>query len=220
WRPQPGPVACVERVVGVAEDDRADERRDAEADILARRIALLLAPDSEARVPEGGDSRPLRGGDVAILLRSFMEVTRYTDALARHHVAHRVLRGRGIFGSPEVRDVGALLGFLTDPHNPLHVAACLRGPAVGLSDATMVRLALARGRLDARVLAGALPAEALPGEPERWTRFIAVARRLRAGSAVRAPGGTDARRCMSPGPSARGGAPARCAQRLPPARSS
>ena len=181
WRSQHGPVACVERLVGVAEEDRADERRDAEADLLARRLALLLAPDSEARVPEGAGSRPLRGGDVAILLRSFMEVTRYTDALARHHVPHRVLRGRGIFASPEVRDVAALLGFLTDPRNPLHVAACLRGPAVGLSDATLVRLALPRGRLDARVLAGALPAEAMPGEPERWARFIAVARRLRAG---------------------------------------
>jgi len=110
-----------------------------------------------------------------------MEVSCYTEALARHHVPHRVLRGRGIFASPEVRDVAALLGFLTDPRNPLHVAACLRGPAVGLSDATLVRLALARGRLDARVLAGALPAEALPGEPERWGRFIAVARRLRSG---------------------------------------
>jgi ATP-dependent exoDNAse (exonuclease V) beta subunit len=181
WRSQHGPVACVERLVAVAEEDRADERRQAEANLLARRLALLLAPDSEARVPEGAGSRPLRGGDVAILLRSFMEVSCYTEALARHHVPHRVLRGRGIFASPEVRDVGALVGFLTDPRNPLHVAACLRGPAVGLSDATLVRLALARGRLDARVLAGALPAEALPGEGERWGRFIAVARRLRAG---------------------------------------
>ena len=94
---------------------------------------------------------------------------------------HRVLRGRGIFASPEVRDVAALLGFLTDPRNPLHLAACLRGPAVGLSDATLVRLALGRGRLDARVLAGALPSEALPDEGERWSRFVAVARRLRAG---------------------------------------
>ncbi|MGZ6029398.1 MAG: 3'-5' exonuclease, partial [Myxococcaceae bacterium] len=32
-----------------------------------------------------------------------------------------------------------------------------------------------------RVLAGSLPAEALAGEPERWRRFLDVARRLRAG---------------------------------------
>ena len=110
-----------------------------------------------------------------------MEVAHYSDALARHHVPHRVLRGRGIFASPEVRDVAALLGFLTDPRNPLHLASCLRGPAVGLSDATLVRLALPRGRLDARVLSGTLPPEALPGEAERWSRFLSVARRLRGG---------------------------------------
>ena len=182
WRSQSSPPECVERLIAVAEEDRADERRRAEADLLARRLALLLAPDSDVRIPEGAGTRPVRGGDVAVLLRSFMEVAVYSDGLARHHVPHRVLRGRGIFGSPEVRDVAALLGFLTDPRNPLHLAACLRGPAVGLSDATLVRLALPRGRLDARVLSGTLPPEALPGEAERWSRFLSVARQLRAGS--------------------------------------
>jgi len=181
WRSQSGPGECVERLVAVADEDRADERRRAEADLLARRLSLLLAPDSDVRIPEGAGTRPVRGGDVAVLLRSFVEVAQYSDALARHHVPHRVLRGRGIFGSPEVRDVAALLGFLTDPRNPLHLAACLRGPAVGLSDATLVRLALPRGRLDARVLSGTLPPEALPGEAERWSRFLSVARQLRAG---------------------------------------
>ncbi len=180
WRPQIGPPGCVERLVAVAEEDRAEERRQAEADLLARRLAHLLAPGSEARIPDGAGLRPVRGGDVAILLRSFVEVATYTEALARHHVPHRVLRGRGIFASPEVRDVAALLGFLTDPRNPVHLAACLRGPAVGLSDATLVRLALPRGRLDARVLAGGLPPEALSGEAGRWARFVAVARQLRA----------------------------------------
>jgi ATP-dependent exoDNAse (exonuclease V) beta subunit len=179
WRPQLGPAQCVERLVAVADEDRAEERRRAEADLLARRLALLLSPESGLRVPEGDRLRPVRGGDVAVLLRSFVEVAQYSEALARHHVPHRVLRGRGIYASPEVRDVAAFLGFLTDSRNPLHLAACLRGPTVGLSDATLVRLALPHGRLDARVLAGGLPPEALPGEAERWSRFVAVSRRLR-----------------------------------------
>ena len=77
--------------------------------------------------------------------------------------------------------MAALLGLLTDPRNPVHLAACLRGPAVGLSDATLVRLALPNRKLDARVLAGGLPAEALAGEADRWRRFLEVARRLRSG---------------------------------------
>jgi len=180
-RPQTGPVQCVERLVAEAAEDRAEERRRAEADLLARRLAMLLSAESDLRVPEGERLRPVRGGDVALLLRSFVEVGRYSEALARHHIPHRVLRGRGVFSSPEVRDVAALLGLLTEPRNPVHLAACLRGPAVGLSDGTLVRLALPRGRLDVRVLAGGLPPEALPGEAERWGRFLQVARRLRAG---------------------------------------
>ncbi len=181
WRPQHGPPVCVERLVALAPEDRVEARRRAEADLLARRLAHLLSPDPDLFIPEGSALRPVRGGDVAILLRSFVEVGHYTDALARYHVPHRVLRGRGIYGSPEVRDAAALLGFLTDPRNPLHLTACLRGPAVGLSDATLVRLALPHGRLDARVLAGGLPPEVLAGEAERWHRFVDVARRLRAG---------------------------------------
>ena len=39
---------------------------------------------------------------------------------------------------------------------------------------------MVRALADGRVLAGGLPAEALPGEAERWHRFLDVARRLRA----------------------------------------
>ena len=116
---------------------------------------------------------------MAILLRAFTELPLYTEALARHHVPHRVLRGRGFYASPEVRDAAALLGLLVEPRHPVHLAACLRGPLVGLSDATLLRLALPHGRLDARVLGGGLPPEALPGEAERLGRFLGVVRRLR-----------------------------------------
>src|SRR5262249_5327448 len=85
----------------------------------------------------------------------------------------------GFYASPEVRDASAFLGLLAEPRHPVHLAACLRGPLVGLSDATLLRLALSHGRLDARVLSGGLPPEALPGEGERLGRFLALVRRLR-----------------------------------------
>ncbi len=180
-RPQTGSPLCIERLVATVEPEaRIEERRRAEADLLARRLAQLLAPEETVRVPgEDGSLRPVRGGDVAVLLRSFTEVGLYSDALARHRVPHRVLRGRGLYATPEVRDAAALLGHLADPWHPVHLAACLRGPWVGLSDATLVRLALPSGRLDARVLAGGLPAEALPDEAERLAAFLSLTRRLR-----------------------------------------
>ena len=109
---------------------------------------------------------------MAILLRSFTELPLYTEALARHHVPHRVLQGRGFYASPEVRDAAAFLGLLAEPRHPVHLAACLRGPLVGLSDATLLRLALPHGRprCAACSAAACLP-EALPGEGERLARF-------------------------------------------------
>jgi ATP-dependent exoDNAse (exonuclease V) beta subunit len=180
-RPQTGSPLCIERLVAVVDPEaRIEERRRAEADLLARRLALLLAADDAVRVPGAdGTLRPVRGGDVAVLLRSFTDVGLYSDALARHRVPHRVLRGRGLYATPEVRDAAALLGHLADPWHPVHLGACLRAPWVGLSDATLVRLALPNGRLDARVLAGGLPAEALPDEGERLSAFLSLTRRLR-----------------------------------------
>jgi ATP-dependent helicase/nuclease subunit A len=180
-RPQTGSLLCIERLVATVEPEaRIEERRRVEADLLARRLACLLAPDDAVRIPgEDGTLRPVHGGDVAVLLRSFTEVGLYSDALARHRVPHRVLRGRGLYATPEVRDAAALLGHLADPWHPVHLAACLRGPWVGLSDATLVRLALPNGRLDARVLAGGLPVEPLPDEGERLAAFLSLTRRLR-----------------------------------------
>jgi ATP-dependent helicase/nuclease subunit A len=198
FRPQAGSPFSIERLVAAVEPEaRMEERRRAEADLLARRLAHLLAPgdavpenpgDSASGVRSGavqvpgtdGALRPVRGGEVAVLLRSFTEVGLYSDALARHRVPHRVLRGRGLYATPEVRDAAALLGHLADPWHPVHLAACLRGPWVGLSDATLVRLALPNGRLDPRLLAGGLPAEALPDEAERLSDFLSLTRRLRA----------------------------------------
>src|SRR5262249_55496429 len=60
---------------------------------------------------------------------------------------------------------------------------------VGLSDATLLRLALPHGGLDARVLVGGLPPEASPGEAERLARFVAGGRRVGRGLGRLAPGG-------------------------------
>jgi ATP-dependent exoDNAse (exonuclease V) beta subunit len=102
WRAEEGPPRCVERLqAAVPPEARAEERRRAEADLLARRLRRLLLP-GEGTLPTPFDrARPLRGGEVAILLRSFTELPLYTEALARHHVPHRVLRGRGFYASPE-----------------------------------------------------------------------------------------------------------------------
>ena len=61
WRPQLGPARCVERLVALAAEDRAEERRRAEADLLARRLAHLLV----ARTRSSASRREARSGRCA-----------------------------------------------------------------------------------------------------------------------------------------------------------
>ncbi|RKG79242.1 UvrD-helicase domain-containing protein [Corallococcus terminator] len=135
-----GPV--VERLT-LPEADTAPELREYEADAVARRLRVMLAPGAPATVmaEDRKGLRPARGGDVAILFRTFTHLEEYRTALIRHGVPHRVLRGRGFYGAQEVRDLASLLALLSDADDALAFAAVLRSPLVGLSDASLFRLA-------------------------------------------------------------------------------
>ncbi|MCY1034373.1 UvrD-helicase domain-containing protein [Corallococcus sp. BB11-1] len=135
-----GPV--VERL-SLPEADTAPELREHEADAVARRLRVMLAPGAPATVmaEDRKGLRPARGGDVAILFRTFTHLEEYRTALIRHGVPHRVLRGRGFYGAQEVRDLASLLALLSDADDALAFAAVLRSPLVGLSDAALFRLA-------------------------------------------------------------------------------
>ncbi|RKH35095.1 UvrD-helicase domain-containing protein, partial [Corallococcus sicarius] len=135
-----GPV--VERLT-LPEADTAPELREHEADAVARRLRVMLAPGAPATVmaEDKKGLRPARGGDVAILFRTFTHLEEYRQALIRHGVPHRVLRGRGFYGAQEVRDLASLLALLADADDALAFAAVLRSPLVGLSDASLFRLA-------------------------------------------------------------------------------
>ncbi|RKH97415.1 DNA helicase UvrD [Corallococcus sp. AB030] len=135
-----GPV--VERLT-LPEADTAPELREYEADAVARRLRVMLAPGAPPAVmaEDKKGLRPARGGDVAMLFRTFTHLEEYRQALIRHGVPHRVLRGRGFYGAQEVRDLASLLALLADADDALAFAAVLRSPLVGLSDASLFRLA-------------------------------------------------------------------------------
>ncbi|MCP3060716.1 UvrD-helicase domain-containing protein [Myxococcus sp. K38C18041901] len=132
----------VERV-HLEEQETAGDLRWLDADCTARRLRILLAPGALPTVAreDGEGSRPARGGDVAMLFRTFTHLEVYRQALIRHGVPHRVLRGRGFYGAQEVLDLASLLALLADTEDALAFAAVLRSPLVGLSDATLFLLA-------------------------------------------------------------------------------
>ncbi|AGC44325.1 ATP-dependent DNA helicase UvrD [Myxococcus stipitatus DSM 14675] len=125
------------------EQETAGDLRWLDADCMARRLRILLAPGALPSVAreEGEGARPARGGDVAMLFRTFTHLEVYRQALIRHGVPHRVLRGRGFYGAQEVLDLASLLSLLADAEDSLAFAAVLRSPLVGLSDASLFQLA-------------------------------------------------------------------------------
>ena len=153
-RPDPGEGPCAELL------DVSGGTIDDEADAVGRRIAQLLAPGAPERVRErtaAGEEqpRPVRGGDVAVLLRSFTHVEAFRAALLRRRVPHLVVKGRGFHETREVGDLRALLQLLVDPRDPAALAAVLRSPLGPLSDDALVLLARGPGsrrRLSLRAL--------------------------------------------------------------------
>ncbi|MBE2252538.1 MAG: UvrD-helicase domain-containing protein [Myxococcus sp.] len=136
--------------------------RGAEAEALARYLAQMLAdPGAQIvpRAPKGAGPRMVQGGDVAVLFQRFTQLEVYRQALVRHGVRHRIVRGRGFYAAQEVIDLASLLQLVADPSNVIAFAAVLRSPLVGLSDAALVSLAL-----DGAQVTGLDPKRVLLGE--------------------------------------------------------
>jgi len=170
-RAQAGPPSCVDLLPAPAGGRR--EGRADEADVLARWLRHLLSSEGALTVADGGVLRRARGGDVAILLRGFTGLETYLEALRAQGVPHRVLRDRNPYTAPGVLDAAALLGLVDDPGDALRLAAVLRSPFVGLSDASLLRLAEG-GRLDGRALTEPIPGGMPEDEAARFRRFRAL----------------------------------------------
>lgn len=173
---------AVERLLPQEADSTA-EARTLEAEALAKRLRIMLAPGATPCVTDDASRRvrPAYGGEVAILLRTFTHLEVYRQALIRQGVPHRVLRGRGFYGAQEVLDLASLLALLSDSDDALALAAVLRSPLVGLSDASLFRLADEENGLTlAGVVKKDLSSCALPErERVRLERFLAALPSLR-----------------------------------------
>ncbi len=139
FRPHGKPGACVELL------DITGPGVEAEAEAVARRIAALLAPDSVVQIYDDEVGRPVRGGDIAILLRRFTNVEAFRRALLARRIPHLIFRGRGFHQAREVVDLVSLLALTIDPNDTLALATVLRSPLGPVSDDGLVLLARGRG---------------------------------------------------------------------------
>lgn len=148
------------------------------AERIARKIKELIAPDSMERVHEGGARRPIRPGDVLILVRArgpFFEAM--IRALKRHYIpvagADRLDVGRHIAVMDLVTAGRAAL--LAD--DDLSLATLLKSPLFGFTDDDLLDLCPGRpGTLRAALEASDKPVyRDAVATLERWTARAAAA---------------------------------------------
>lgn len=121
----------------------ADERRTAEATLIARRVRKMV--DEQESVARNGDERRrVTWKDIALLFRASSDIGLYEDALRRHGIPCYRPSGDGFFATREVRDVMLLLRALCDSRDDIAWFGLLRSPLVGLSDEGILRLRVAR----------------------------------------------------------------------------
>ncbi|HXT09746.1 MAG TPA: double-strand break repair helicase AddA [Roseiarcus sp.] len=145
------------------------EKRSHPAQLLAERIAAAIArwiaPGSQERVadPATGALRPIRPGDVLILVRSrgalFEAMTR---ALRRARVPAAGADRLTLASHIAVLDLCAAARVALYPDDDLSLAALLKSPLIGLDDEAL--MALAPGRK------GALAAELAASQSQAWEK--------------------------------------------------
>ncbi|MHB8157357.1 MAG: helicase-exonuclease AddAB subunit AddA [Desulfocucumaceae bacterium] len=142
----------------------------AEARLIAGRIAELVGQRTEVYDSGAKRFRPVAYSDVVILMRATRGVTGiYIDELSRSGIPGYADTGTGYYDSTEIEAMLSLLKIIDNPRQDIPLAAVLRSPVVGLraEDLAEVRLAEKSGDLwdavnaAARQEGGELPARLL-----------------------------------------------------------
>lgn len=114
------------------DDEETPEKTDAEAAFVARRIRELT---ENTQVSDGaGGMRPVRYGDVAVLMRSPSgKARRYAAAMAAEGIPTTLETGTDFFETEEISALVSLLTVIDNPRQDIPLIAVMRGPVYGFS---------------------------------------------------------------------------------------
>lgn len=104
------------------EKEKAEERRELEAQSIANRIYQLVEEEG------------FKYKDIAILFRYFSNVHIYEKALQDANIPYYMLRGQNFFKQSEIRDMASIIKLILFPHDNIAKACVLRSPFCGISD--------------------------------------------------------------------------------------
>lgn len=126
----PVELHCI--VTASGDEDEAPKKTAAEAAFVAGRIRRLL--DEQTPVRERDGLRPVRPGDIVVLLRSLKSSAQYyLDALGAQGIAAVCDNGASILGSEELEELISLLQVLDNAHQDIPLAGAMLSPIFGFS---------------------------------------------------------------------------------------
>jgi ATP-dependent helicase/nuclease subunit A len=128
-----------------AREVEEDTRREREARMLVTRLAEIVGRWRIADGPDRSRTRPVRFGDVMILVRRRTHLQVYERALRHAGMPFVTSRQGGLLDTLEAADLMALPEFLVSPFDDLKLAHALRSPIFGCSDDDLMRIAQASG---------------------------------------------------------------------------
>jgi ATP-dependent helicase/nuclease subunit A len=138
----PSPSMGASSAASETGDAIEEDRTQREAGFVANEIRKLIATGTPIVDKEAGElqtlptSRPIRYGDIAILLRSMkFKADQFAQALRIAGIPVHSDSSTGFFDSMEMRDMLALLAVLDNQQQDIPLAAVLRSPLLGLPHA-------------------------------------------------------------------------------------
>ncbi len=148
--------------VAVLEEEQSEEA------YVAATIERLMQEETRVQVWEQGETvRPLRYGDMAILLRGRTHLLEMELALRNRGIPYTTVKGIGFWQKQEVYDLFYLLRFLSNPHDDFSLIGVLRAPLFFVSDETLYFLSEEEGRTYFGKIRAALNNPAFPEQNRR-----------------------------------------------------
>ncbi|NLO34427.1 MAG: UvrD-helicase domain-containing protein [Candidatus Hydrogenedentes bacterium] len=124
-----------------------DKKHELEAQFIAARILEFCADNSSTEIFDtalNAYRRPIFD-DIVLLFRRSTYMVAYETAFRAWNIPFNRVAGVGFFQRREIQDILALLQLIVDPWDEEALLTVLRSPMVGVSDETLMRMALAGG---------------------------------------------------------------------------
>jgi len=157
-------------------DGESPDKTRLEAAFVAAKIKELIKSGATVTTPAG--QRPIRYGDIAILLRSANTVGGiYREELAKLNIPAGGAQSGGFFDSVEISTVQSMLAVMDNPHKDIALIAVLRSPALGFTpdELSMIRAADKKTDLYSALCKAAETNEKCLSFLERLSRLRALA---------------------------------------------